>query len=317
MLELKRRFLLPNEVPTVMAEALKVFPQLLAGLFSKTEGRLVLILDGLNYMEDRNGAFDFGWLPVVFPSKCRVICATRSGGSWDATRRRQWPEMTMQPLTEHEAEHIAMNAWGRYHRMLSGSVFLALAGKRLPDGQLACGNPLWLLMAADQLNRLCGDDFARAEREFIGSGEERLRMLLLDTAHQLPGDLQGLYGWMLSQMERDYGHNLVCQSLSLIWAARRGLSEAELLDLLGQGDQPLPQLAWKSFYRAAKTFFVHRSGCLTFVNDYVRDAVCCRFVPTHEAKKATHRRLEEFFKGRQPSPRNLDELKWQREQLGQ
>ena len=33
---------------------------------------------------------------------------------------------------------------------------------------------------------------------------------------------------------------LVREALSLLWAARRGLSEAELMDLLGGNGEPLP-----------------------------------------------------------------------------
>ena len=45
-------------------------------------------------------------------------------------------------------------------------------------------------------------------------------------------DPADLYRRILQRWEDDYGRELVRNSLSLLWAARRGLPESELLDLL-------------------------------------------------------------------------------------
>ena len=49
-------------------------------------------------------------------------------------------------------------------------------------------------------------------------------------------EVDGLYERILDRWQQDYEQDrpdLVREAMSLLWAARRGLSEVELLDLLG------------------------------------------------------------------------------------
>ena len=94
MLELKRRFDLPDVVPTEREKIREAFPNWLAQAAghvawlsraehptsaehptqeSQATGRIVLVLDALNQLEDVDNAPDLGWLPRVFPKNCRVI----------------------------------------------------------------------------------------------------------------------------------------------------------------------------------------------------------------------------------------------------
>ena len=61
-----------------------------------------------------------------------------------------------------------------------------LLAKRLPDGRPAAGNPLWLELAIEELNLLDADDFARADREFSGTPDERLLALMCAVAAEMP-----------------------------------------------------------------------------------------------------------------------------------
>jgi tetratricopeptide (TPR) repeat protein len=100
--------------------------------------------------------------------------------------------------------------------------------------------------------------------------------------------------------------------LSLLWSARRGLAESELLDLLGTGGQPLPHAAWTPFYLAAESALARRSGLLGFFHDYLRDAVQARCLPAAEARTSCHRTLADYFRDRpEMTDRELDELPWQ------
>ncbi len=72
-----------------------------------------------------------------------------------------------------------------------------------------------------------------------------------------------LYQRILERYEQDYERDcpgLVRDAMSLLWAARRGLSEAELMDLLGSDGQPLPRAHWSPLYLAAEQSLVNRSG---------------------------------------------------------
>src|SRR5207248_181718 len=91
MLELKRRFpdQLTDDLPAQAGKIREEFPQWLARVVANR--RIILILDGLNQLEDHDAAPDLGWLPIMFPLNCRVILSTLPGRSLDATRRRRWP----------------------------------------------------------------------------------------------------------------------------------------------------------------------------------------------------------------------------------
>ncbi len=58
--------------------------------------------------------------------------------------------------------------------------------------------------------------------------------------------------------------------MSLFWAARRGLSETELLDHDGQ---PLPRARWSSLFLGAEQSLTSRGGLIGFFHDYPRQAV--------------------------------------------
>ena len=83
------------------------------------------------------------------------------------------------------------------------------------------GNPLFLRAAVEEL-RVYG------EHETL---PDRIEHYLASS------DVVNLFQKILARHEQDYERvrpGLVGESLSLLWAARRGLSEAELLDLLGR-----------------------------------------------------------------------------------
>lgn len=160
-------------------------------------------------------------------------------------------------------------------------------------------------------------------------------------AHYLQaGTVPQLYEKILGRWEADYAGDtgLVGNALTLLWAARCGLTETELLDALGQKGDPLPRALWSPLFLAAGDSLVSRGGLLSFFHDYLREAVKNAYLPTEEQQRAAHLRLADYF-ALQPkvrparsswakfrswfagnrealepqpaSPRQLDELPWQ------
>ncbi len=64
-----------------------------------------------------------------------------------------------------------------------------------------------------------------------------------------------LYKKVLIRWEEDYegDSDLVGDSMTLIWASRKGLTESELLHLLGTDKEPLPRALWSPLFLAAGT----------------------------------------------------------------
>jgi tetratricopeptide (TPR) repeat protein len=106
---------------------------------------------------------------------------------------------------------------------------------------------------------------------------------------------------------------LTREALTLIWAARRGLSETELLRLLKPTDLPQLSLAAWSTLRAAlqKTErLVDRDGILNFANDSLRAAFETAFVLDEDRRDDLRLRLADDFEAQPISPRSCDELPW-------
>ena len=124
-----------------------------------------------------------------------------------------------------------------------------------------------------------------------------------------------LFDLILQRCEVDFEEQrpgLVKDALSYLWAGRRGLSEAELLDLLGSDGQPLPQYIWSPLYLALEQSFLDRRGMLGFFHDYIRQAVEDKYLAARDAKTNVHTILADYFeRADDNSPRKVDELPWQ------
>jgi len=120
-----------------------------------------------------------------------------------------------------------------------------------------------------------------------------------------------LYGKVLERWEEDFESKndpgLVRNAMILLWSARKGLSEPELMDLLGNP----PRAIWSPLQLAAEAALVRRSGQLAFAHDYLRAAVETRYLTEETEQKAAHNRIAAYFEKRPSDARKVDELPWQ------
>jgi len=226
--------------------------------------RVVVLIDALNQFEPTPRARHVTWLPKLFPQNARLIVTTIPGTESEALGRRGGVEgLPLALLNADEAEHIATAVCRRYHRTLNPEVLHVLLEKRLPDGRLAAGIPLWLELALEELNLLDADDFARADREYPGGAAERLQQMMVDVARELPADVAGLYGHMLTRSEALFGMAWARGFANLIAVSRQGWRESDLRVLLPQVAQSLapqgPREEWSNLRFAAlrRTYRAH------------------------------------------------------------
>jgi hypothetical protein len=289
--EFKRHFNLPEEIPDQPDELRKDFLNWLYRAAAKR--RVLIILDALNQLEDRDGAPDLVWLPSHIPENVRILLSTLPGRPLDELNERGWPTLAVEPLDVDERKQLIREYLALFTKSLSPARIETIANA--PQ----CQNPLFLHALLDEL-RLFG------VHEQL---DERIEAYL--KAPTIPA----LYELILERCEQDYERDhpaLVRDSMSLLWAARRGLSEAELLELLGSDGQPLPRAHWSPFFLALEQSFVIRAGLIGFFHDYLRQAVQNRYLPTEEEMRTSHFNLAAYFE-KQPrlSPRQTDELPWQ------
>ncbi|MBN1460181.1 MAG: DUF4062 domain-containing protein [Armatimonadetes bacterium] len=271
----------PGELKTAFKEALYRFA---------AAGRLVILIDGVNQLEDRDAAPDIAWLPPVLPESMRLILSTLPGRTLDEARRREWRELEVAPLTERERSLLITDYLASFAR----NVDAALA-KRIADAPQAA-NPLYVRVLIDELRVTAGfEDLDDSVKRYLAAP-----------------DPAALYGLVLERWERDYERHrpgLVGDTMSALWGARRGLSETELLEVLGEAEKPLPRARFSPLYLAARTSIVSRSGMFGFAHDFLRSAVEHRYLRTEAEQGAVHRVLAVHFAGL--GSRALDERPWQ------
>jgi tetratricopeptide (TPR) repeat protein len=288
--ELKRLFNIDGEIPTNPDDLRAEFANWLQT--ANARGRVVLMLDALNQLEDRDQALDLVWLPEAIPVNIRLIVSTLPGRSNDVLARRGWPTMRVELLTDDERRRFIDKYLTAYTRSLDENCTDSLASAA------QAANPLYLQTLLDEL-RIVGeyDRLGKQIDEYLTAA-----------------DVPQLYEKILDRYQEDYDRDrpgLVRDAMTLIWAARRGLSEPELLDMLGEDGDPMPRAHWSLLHFAADRSLVTRSGLINFSHDHIRQAVANFYLPTDADRHAAHLRLADYFTPRDLTARKIDEMPWQ------
>jgi len=272
--EFKQRFDIQQDIPDKLAELRAAFANWLH--MTAAKGRVILILDGLNQLEDREGALDLVWLPPVIPPNIRLILSTLPGKPLDDLLKRGWPNLNVKLLDHKERKNIIVKYLAQYTKELNPE-----HTKQISQSEQTA-NPLYLKALLEEL-RL----FGRYEQL-----DERINFYLMATT------IPELYEKILTRYEEDYEKDrkgLVRDVMCCLWAARKGLAESELLDILGKDDSPLPNALWSPLYLAAEQSLVIRSGLINFSHDYLRQAVRNRYLKTEDNEKSVHLSVADYF----------------------
>jgi tetratricopeptide (TPR) repeat protein len=249
------------------------FWALLAGMAAQR--RVVIAVDGLDQFEATTQARHVTWLPALLPTNVRFIATAIPGEASGALRQRPAMElMPLEPLDVREARGIAEAICARYHRTLEPEVVEALLAKRSIAGP-ALGNPLWLVLAVEELNLLDADDFVRATKSYTGALAERLRALMLDIVGELPADIPGLYRVSFERAEQLFGMFLARAFIGSIAVSRAGWRETDFRSLLPQASgKPWDELRFASLRRLFRGQLRRRgvSGQWDFAHNQMREA---------------------------------------------
>ncbi len=291
--ELKQRFEIAEDLPDdseALRDAFSTWLHLAA-----SRGRIILVLDGLNQLEDHGGAPDLLWLPLRLPENVQMFLSTLPGRALDEITKRSWPTLEIESLSVDERKKLIHHFLHACSRELSPAML-----DRIANAEPAA-NPLYLTVLLDELRVFGRHDHLRNQIEYY----------LKATS---PNEL---YDKVITRWEEDYGIDLVRDSLSIIWAARQGLSESELVDVMGQDDKPMPLSILSPFMLAADASLMNRSGMIGFNHDFLSESVRSRYLATESSRHSIHYRLAEYFARRDLGHRKLDELPWQLEHAGQ
>ena len=284
------------KLPTSHVDIERDFPSWLtkARLIAKRNFlRCILIIDALDQLEDHDNSRLLGWLPAdAFTGRLRLIISTLPGDTLDSVKKFGWDTLKIEKFTENERRQMIIDYLERFGKKLDPARI-----ERIIDAP-ATANPLYLKILLDEL-RITGTHEKLDER--------------LDTYLAEP-DIPSLLRNVLARYQLHYESdrkNLVKETLGLIFSARRGLSEKELLQLLRPPDlEQLPAAIWTPLRAAMEELLIDRGGILNFAHDFLRTAVKETFVPERQNQHDFRLQLADYFERLPISARRCDELPW-------
>lgn len=211
----------------------RAFASLLARMASQR--RVVILIDALDqFTKTPRGKFTT-WLPRPWPINARLVATAIAGGASKALAERPGVETTLalSPLDATEARGISDAMRKRYDSKIGQPVIDALLEKK-HAGTPAFGNPLWLVLAIEELELLDTEHFADQQREYSGDPAERLQNAMMDSVGGMPTDIPRLYRATFDSASATLGATLASAFIGLISASRSGWRDSDFRQLLPQ-----------------------------------------------------------------------------------
>lgn len=277
--EIKQRYSLPDEIPATAEQLEAKFPIWLARARGE---RLIILIDALDKL---NGAPEqLRWLPEYLPPHVRLVISAVESQELEILRTRKWQEYKLLPLTKLERESLVTQFLASFGKSLSLPQRLTIAS------DTKSSNPLFLRTLLEEL-RVFG---------FFEQLDQQINLYLAAS------DIPDLFQKVLERLEFDFGVELVRDVAKSLWAARRGLSETELLEITNSRRMELSALLV-----ALEHHLLRRAGLLSFFHHYLREAIAQRYLSTEISRKKAHLRLAEYFALIDDPQRKTEELPWQ------
>ncbi len=240
--------------------------------------RIVLVIDAVNQL---TAGYELTWIPAKLGPQVRVIVST----IWVAEEipaqaerkpyhrvmaalrvRRPEPRwVDVGPLTPANIREIVEAYLLEYCKELDESVKEEIC--RMPQA----GNPLYLLVALQELRTLGGDN---------------MNVLVKDLIHKLPverPDAVALFTWMLERLEAAYGGKLVRHWCSYLALGRVGMASRELAEIIGAVLGERQATAALRVERAIRRYLQRRGAQFDFFHGQLREAVEKRYLVENPA----------------------------------
>ncbi|KAM9359086.1 NACHT and WD repeat domain-containing protein 2 [Symphorus nematophorus] len=278
----------------------------LLSLLPSTKHPLVLILDGLDHIENNCGPQIIRSLPSPLPPNVKVILTASSNRT--QVLQAISPSACVSEGSEEESGCVCVPL-GLVDRRQSVKMLASLlssSGRKVTSGQqvlvnqalTSCCLPLFTRLLQLHTSLWCSD--SDVAESFLPDGVHSSISLLLD------------------HLEQKHSSSLVARAVSYLTLSRTGLTEAELTDLLSsddevlseyvqQGESPssiirVPQIDVERLLVDLRMFLIRRtvagSHVLFWVSRHFNLVVAKRYLGTHEVRREIHSAMVDYFSGR-------------------
>lgn len=251
----------------------------------KKSTKIMIIIDGVNQIQDYDNAKLLNWLPQSAHNVKYLFSTLESDETMHTFLRRKYPIYTVGLLDDKQRLDFIVKYLENVGKHLNSSQQNRILNNSKNE------SPLVLKTLLDEL--ICFGSYI-----FL---DNRIDYYL--SAPSIPD----FFERMLQRMEEDYTD--VKRILSLIAISEQGLSENEIIAITG-----VRQIDFHLFYCAFSTHLVTRGGLLTFSHQYITDAVWNRYqLKRTEASRERRKEIISYFstKAEANSDRKISELAFQ------
>ncbi|EDO37261.1 predicted protein, partial [Nematostella vectensis] len=216
--QIKCVYRLTTSIPQGLKDMVELFPSLLASATAKRP--LLVLLDSLDQLSPEDGARLLDWLPKHLPGHCKMIVSTLPGAQY-----RCFPKL--KAMFKNDKLFISVPSLPHSDVSDILSMWLQQSGRTLQPAQRdlvmsafsQCPLPLFLKISFDEACRW---------HSYTDPGQTRLY-----------GSVRDAINGLLERIEAKHGRILVQHALGYLTAARSGLTETELDDILSSDDEVL------------------------------------------------------------------------------
>lgn len=260
---------LPNVFPENANELYQLFKTAIKQL-SNIKKKFLIIIDSIDQFGNGNKISHFLWLVQEIPSNCKFIFTSTPSPIIVSLKNYGIKIFNISPLGKKQSKEIVCGILREYRKTLEKEDLDVLCNKK--ESIL----PIYLKIAGEELRLY-------PKREDISQ-----RILNLSQS------VQGLLVQFFNRIEFESDKKLVTNILSLIGTSRNGLTENELLEILGT-DQITP-ISWAKTLKKLRPYIVNfgPADFISFFNSQMLDAVRKCYLRSNRNKKLYYRKLADY-----------------------
>ena len=233
---------------------------------------LVVVIDGINQLIAPTDEKLLLWLPAANKKVKFIFTTLKEDDTMRTFERLGYLAHTLRPLSKAQRRRFAIEYLDRVGKHLTKEQWQRI----LSDEEN--NNTLVLRTLLDEL--ICFGSHKQLDK--------RINYYLAANG------IRDFFDLVLKRMEKDYGKELVCHTLTLLAISERGLSENELLTITG-----FRQIDWNLFFSAFFNHLVVREGQISFSHQYVATAIAIRYTNNNSKVAKYRHELVSYFEALQ------------------
>jgi DNA replication protein DnaC len=213
----------------------------------KTKQKTIILIDGLNQLDESHDAHDLSWLPSALPDSgnVKIIASTLAGKAAEALQKKTDLELEVTALTKNEQREIIQGLPTIFAKTIDPQMVDILIQRE------ETANPLFLKVAMDELR-------------VFGSFEK-----LGEKIAALPSNVIDLFISVIERLGSENDPKLIEKLFCLLECSRYGLTQNELAELLEEDKDKIHLV----ILRQIRDYLFNREEVIDFFHQSLSQAV--------------------------------------------